>query len=185
VQNLSALQREALSRGDSSPDRAGGGAHAPSEEFAAELYPGLNPLSVPAGDVLIRAVVPVIAELGSGRGEAAGRGRLRPQDPRAGVSSCDRGNGSSPPSRTGRGTGPRYRSLASEEFLPNPEPLKTQYFRSLICTCNVLKGQTLKTHSPGLQYAAPPGSIAETYSTSRTPAQYTSSTPTRTNNGEQ
>jgi hypothetical protein len=107
VQNLSALRRQASSRGDPSPDRAGGGAHAPSEEFAAALYPGLNPLSVPAGDVLIRAVVPVIAELGSGRGEAAGQGRLRPQDPLAAVSSCDRGNGSPPPSRTGRGPGPR------------------------------------------------------------------------------
>jgi hypothetical protein len=71
VQNLSPLWREASSRRDPSPDRAGGGAHAPSEDFAAALYPGLNPLSVPAGDVLIRAVVPIIAELGSGRGEAA------------------------------------------------------------------------------------------------------------------
>ncbi|MCD6053770.1 MAG: hypothetical protein K0Q96_962 [Rubrobacteraceae bacterium] len=60
VQNLSALRREASSRGHPSPDRAGGGAHAPSEEFAAALYPGLNPLSVPAGDVLIRPRHPVL-----------------------------------------------------------------------------------------------------------------------------
>lgn len=37
-----------LIKGRSIPDWAGGGAHAPSEEFAAALNPGLNPLSVPA-----------------------------------------------------------------------------------------------------------------------------------------
>jgi hypothetical protein len=54
------LAARSLIKGHPSPDRAGGGAYAPSEEFAAALYPGLNPLSVPAGDVLIRPRHPVL-----------------------------------------------------------------------------------------------------------------------------
>ena len=45
------------------PDRTGGDTDAPSEEFAAALYPGLGPPGVPEGEVLVRAVALVFAEL--------------------------------------------------------------------------------------------------------------------------
>jgi hypothetical protein len=45
------------------PDRADGHTDAPSEEFAAALYPRLSPPGVPASEVLVCAVALVFAKL--------------------------------------------------------------------------------------------------------------------------